>query len=121
MDLLQHGNPKQSLTKNLKLNITLSIMEPENLFLIDLSTCVAINKSFSRTGTNYRDLLNYHGILNSNNVIQTEWSKKLIPLHNDVKTLQELIEINNNNINVYFRHKVHMLHIENLYIQCYNK
>ena len=25
------------------------------------------------------------------------------------------------NINVYFRHKVHMLHIENLYIQCYNK
>ena len=24
-------------------------------------------------------------------------------------------------INVYFRHKVHMLHIENLYIQCYNK
>ena len=34
-----------------------------------------------------------HGILNSNNVIQSEWSKKLIPLHNDVKTLQELIEI----------------------------
>ena len=28
---------------------------------------------------------------------------------------------NNININVYFRHKVHMLHIENLYIQCYNK
>ena len=24
-------------------------------------------------------------------------------------------------INVYFRHKVHMLHIKNLYIQCYNK
>ena len=49
--------------------------------------------SYLRTGTNYRDLLNYHGILNSNNVIQSEWSKKLIPLHNDVKTLQELIEI----------------------------
>ena len=56
-------------------------------------SCVAINNPFSRTGTNYRDLLNYHGILNSNNVIQSEWSKKLIPLHNDVKTLQELIEI----------------------------
>ena len=26
---------------------------------------------------------------------------------------------NNNNINVYFRHKVHMLHIDFLYIQCY--
>ena len=49
-------------------------------------SCVAINNPFSRTGTNYRDLLNYHGILNSNNVIQSEWSKKLIPLHNDVKT-----------------------------------
>ena len=36
--------------------------------------------------------MNCHGILNSNNVIQSEWSKKLIPLHNDVKTLQELIE-----------------------------
>ena len=56
-------------------------------------SCVAINNPFSRTGTNYRDLLNYHGILNSNNVIQSEWSKKLIPLHNDVKTLQKLIEI----------------------------
>ena len=56
-------------------------------------SCVAINNHFSRTGTNYRDLLNYHGILNSNNVIQAEWSKKLKPLHNDVKTLQELIEI----------------------------
>ena len=31
-----------------------------------------INNPFSRTGTNYRDLLNYHGILNSNNVIQSE-------------------------------------------------
>ena len=29
-------------------------------------SCVAINNPFSRTGTNYRDLLNYHGILNSN-------------------------------------------------------
>ena len=56
-------------------------------------SCVAINNPFSRTGTNYRDLLNCHGILNSNNVIQSEWFKKLIPLHNDVKTLQELIEI----------------------------
>ena len=56
-------------------------------------SCVAINNPISRTGTNYRDLLNYHGILNSNNGIQSEWSKKLIPLHNDVKTLQELIEI----------------------------
>ena len=55
-------------------------------------SCVAINNPFSRTGTNYRDLLNYHGILNSNNVIQSEWSKKIIPLHNDVKTLHELIE-----------------------------
>ena len=27
-------------------------------------SCVAINNPFSRTGTNYRDLLNYHGILN---------------------------------------------------------
>ena len=46
-------------------------------------SCVAINNPFSRTGTNYRDLLNwYHGILNSNNVIQSEWSKQLIPLHN---------------------------------------
>ena len=52
-----------------------------------------LRNPFSRTGTNYRDLLNYHGILNSNNVIQSEWSEKLIPLHNDVKTLQELIEI----------------------------
>ena len=25
--------------------------------------------------------------------MQSEWSKKLIPSHNDVKTLQELIEI----------------------------
>ena len=58
-------------------------------------SCVAINNPFSRTGTNYRDLLNYHGILNSNigYSISTPWSKKLIPLHNDVKTLQELIEI----------------------------
>ena len=56
-------------------------------------SCVAINNPFSRTGTNYRDLLNYHGILNSNNVIHSEWSKKLILLHNDVKTLQDLIEI----------------------------
>ena len=56
-------------------------------------SCVAINNPFSRTGTNYRDLLNYHDILNSNNVIQSEWSKQLIPLHHDVKTLQELIEI----------------------------
>ena len=39
-------------------------------------SCVAIKNPFSRTGTNYRDLLNYHGILNSNNVIQSEWSKK---------------------------------------------
>ena len=53
-------------------------------------SCVAINNPFSRTGTNYKDLLNYHGILNSNNVMQSEWSKSLIPLHNDVKTLQEL-------------------------------
>ena len=60
-------------------------------------SCVAINNPFSRTGTNYRDLLNYHGILNSNNVIQSEWSKKLIPLHNDVKTLQELIDNDNDN------------------------
>ena len=37
--------------------------------------------------------MNYHGIFNSNNVIQSEWSKKLIPLHNDVKTLPEFIEI----------------------------
>ena len=36
---------------------------------------------------------NYHGILNSNNVVQSEWSNKIIPLHNDVKTLQELIKI----------------------------
>ena len=49
---------------------------------------------FSRTGTNYIDLLNYHGIYDMwHNVIQSEWTKKLIPLHNDVKTLQELIEI----------------------------
>ena len=38
-------------------------------------------------------MLNYHGMLNSNNVIQSEWSKKLISLHNDVKTLQDLKEI----------------------------
>ena len=37
-------------------------------------SCVAINNPFSRTGTtcNFRDLLNYHGILNNNNVIQSE-------------------------------------------------
>ena len=33
-------------------------------------------------------------ILKNIKILKThEWSKKLIPLHNDVKTLQELIEI----------------------------
>ena len=67
----------------------------DNTTLLFIS-CVAINNPCFRTGINYRDLLNYHGIfiiVNSNNVIQSEWSKKIIPLHNDVKTLQELIEI----------------------------
>ena len=60
---------------------------------LQFNSGVAINNPFSRTGTKYRDLLNYHGVLNRNNVIQSEWSKTLIPLHNDVKTLQELVEI----------------------------
>ena len=42
---------------------------------LQLIFCVAINNPFSRTGTNYRELLNYHGILNGTNVIQSEWSK----------------------------------------------
>ena len=32
-------------------------------------------------------------LINSNNVIHSEFSNKIILLHNDVKTLQELIEI----------------------------
>ena len=60
---------------------------------LEFISCVVINNPFSRNGTIYRNLLNFQGILNSNNVIQSEWSKNLIPLHNDVKTLQELIKI----------------------------
>ena len=78
-EMLGYGHKRSSVTKE--------------EMVIEFISCVAINNPFSRTGTNYRDLLNYHGILNSNNVIQSEWSKKLIPLHKDVKTLQELIEI----------------------------
>ena len=61
------------------------IVSPKKRFAKFINTtlqfisCVAINNPFSRTDTNYRDLLNFHGILNSNNVIQSEWSKKLIP------------------------------------------
>ena len=79
---------KKRFAKFINRCLSIVIILHYNLFLVLLLITL-----FSRTGTNYRDLLNYHGILNCNNVIQSEWSQKIIPLHNDVKTLQELIEI----------------------------
>ena len=63
-----------------------------NTTLVQFIFCVAINNPFSRTGTNYRDLLNYHGILNSNNIIQSEWSKQLIPYITMSKLCRSYIE-----------------------------
>ena len=77
-DLITASSSQISLIVSLKKRVAKFInrcLSSHNTALQFIS-CVAINNPFSRTDTNYRDLLNYHGILNSNNVIQSEWSKK---------------------------------------------
>ena len=81
VEMLGGGHKRSSATKE------------DSLWYYNLFLVLLLITLFFCIGTNYRDLLNYHGILNSNNVIQSEWGKRLIPLHNDVKTLRELIEI----------------------------